>query len=209
VKQAGLVLAAGAGSRFGAEPKLLANLGGRPLLEYAVAAPCAVAELERVVVVLGARAEEILAVVDFKRAEPVVCGRWMEGMAASLRCGADALVGCERVIVTLGDEPLMRAEVIARFLDAPAGTRATYDGRPGHPVVLGREQLGALQGLSGDRGARDLIGGGPTLECGDPAPVADVDTVSDLAAVRNLLDGGGLRPPATRFPRNYGQRPPK
>ena len=59
--------------RFGIEPKLLADLNGRPLLEYALRAQCAVAELERVVVVLGSRADEVLAAVDFGRAEPVVC----------------------------------------------------------------------------------------------------------------------------------------
>jgi CTP:molybdopterin cytidylyltransferase MocA len=187
VKQGGLVLAAGAGTRFGAEPKLLADLDGRPLLEHALMAPCAVAELQRVVVVLGARSAQILAAVNFNRAEPVVCEQWADGMAASLRCGADALSGCERVIVTLGDEPLMRPEVIARFLDAPGGARASYDGRPGHPVVLGPEQLRALSGLSGDRGARDLLEDGPVLECGDVAPVGDVDTVSDLSVVRGLV----------------------
>lgn len=191
MKRAGLVLAAGAGTRFGPQPKLLADLDGRPLLEHALAASCAVAELERVVVVLGAHAQEILAAVDFKRAEPVICDRWAEGVAASLRCGADSLRGYEHVIVTLGDEPLMRAEVIARFLDVPPGARATYDGRPGHPVVLGPEQLGVLRGLSGDRGARELLGGGPKLECGHIARIDDVDTVSDLEAVRGLARSAG------------------
>ncbi len=191
MKQAGLVLAAGAGTRFGSETKLLADLGGRPLLEHALAAPCAVPELERVVVVLGARAQEILAAVEFERAEPVICDRWVEGVAASLRCGVDALPGYERVIVTLGDEPLMPPEVIARFLDAPPGARATYNGRPGHPVVLGPEQLGAVAGLSGDCGARELLGAGPQLECGDIAEIGDVDTVSDLAAIRGLASSAG------------------
>ena len=66
----GLVLAAGAGTRFGGDgSKLLAELEGRPLLEHAVRAQTAVTALERVVVVLGARADEIQAAVDFGRAE--------------------------------------------------------------------------------------------------------------------------------------------
>ena len=67
---AGLVLAAGAAKRFGPGPgKLLADLGGRPLLERSLRSPCAVPELETVVVVLGARAQEILGRVWFGRAE--------------------------------------------------------------------------------------------------------------------------------------------
>ena len=79
----GLVLAGGAGTRFGTSSKLLAELDGRPLLEHAVRAQCAVSELERVVVVLGAHAEEILARVDLGRAEPVICPEWEDGQAAS------------------------------------------------------------------------------------------------------------------------------
>ena len=56
--------------------------------------------------------------------------------------------------------------MIARFAGEPPRTRAVYDGRPGHPVVLGPEQISALMSLSGDRGARDLLRGGPVIEVG-------------------------------------------
>ena len=186
----GLILAAGAGRRFGAEPKLLAELDGRPLLEHAVAAQCAVAEVERVVVVLGANAAQLEARVDFDRAEPVVCADWSEGIAASLRCGAAALAGASKVILTLGDEPLVSPAVIARFLDEPPGSRAVYDGRPGHPVVLGPDQLSALAQLSGDRGARELLRGGPEIECAGVASGRDVDTRDDLEAIRRARGSG-------------------
>ena len=101
---AGLILAAGEGARFGPKPKLLAELAGRPLLEHAIRAQCAVPELARVVVVLGAHAEALLAGVDFMRAEAVVCERWRHGQAASLRCGLEALGEAAKVIVTLGDD---------------------------------------------------------------------------------------------------------
>jgi CTP:molybdopterin cytidylyltransferase MocA len=193
LKHAGLVLAAGAGTRFGPEPKLLAELRGRPLLQYAVSAPCAVAELERVVVVLGARADEIAAAIDFGRAEPVVCEQWREGLSASLRCGVKALAGYGRVIVTLGDEPLIGPELIARFVGVEPGTRATYGGRPGHPVVLGPEHMQAIGSLWGDHGARDLLAGGPTVACDDLDAGWDVDTVSDLAALRRRPSARGGR----------------
>ena len=129
------------GTRFGPESKLLAKLDGRPVLEWAVPAPCGVAELQRVVVVLGHRAAG--------RPGP----RWTSGApsrssassgpTASRRrcgCGLEALEGLERVIVTLGDQPRMTPRVISLFLDQPGGTRAVYAGRPGHPVVLGPER---------------------------------------------------------------------
>jgi molybdenum cofactor cytidylyltransferase len=184
---AGLILAAGAGTRFGAQPKLLAELDGRPLLEYALAAQCEVAALERIVVVLGAHADEVRDRVELLRAEPVICADWQTGQAASLRCGASELAagGASKVIVTLGDEPLMTPQLIARFVDRPGGTRAVYAGRPGHPVVLGAEQLLALSELTGDRGARELLHGGPVIECGHLSSGRDVDTHDDLEAIRD------------------------
>jgi CTP:molybdopterin cytidylyltransferase MocA len=182
---AGLILAAGEGTRFGARPKLMAALGGRPLLEHAIGAQCAVDGIDRIVVVLGAHADELLACVNFMRAEPVVFHEWREGMGGSLRRGVRVLDGAERVIVTLGDQPLVSSAVIDRFLDASPGTRATYDGRPGHPVVLGAEQLRAVRELCGDHGARELLGDAPTIECGQLCSGRDVDTHNDLEAIRD------------------------
>lgn len=182
---AGLILAAGEGTRFGSEPKLLAELDGRPLLEHAIAAQSAVPELERIVVVLGAHADRIRERVDFMRAEPVVCDAWSEGQSASLRFGAAQLIDAEKVIVTLGDEPRVSPQVIARFVGEAPGTRATYGGRPGHPVVLGREQLAALGSVAGDQGARELLRDGHRIECGALGSGRDVDTPEDLEAIRN------------------------
>jgi CTP:molybdopterin cytidylyltransferase MocA len=182
---AGLVLAAGAGTRFGSPSKLLADLGGRPVLEHAVSAACAVRELERVVVVLGAAADDVLARVKLGRGEPVVCANWADGQAASLRCGMESLSGATRVIVLLGDQPSVTPAVIGRFLDQPGGTRACYRGVPGHPVVLGSEQLRRLGELSGDVGARSLLRAGGMIECSDLASGRDVYTPDDLEAMRD------------------------
>lgn len=185
----GLILAAGAGTRFGSQPKLLAELGGRPLLERAIGAQCSVPELERVVVVLGAYAEEVRARVEFGRAEAVVCERWQEGQSASLRRGLEELAGADKVLVTLGDQPLLTAEVVARFVPEPPGTRAVYGGQPGHPVVLGPDQIRSLMSLTGDRGAREVLRGGPEIELGTLGEghnlARDVDTPEDLEKVRN------------------------
>lgn len=181
----GLILAAGAGTRFGDRPKQLADLHGRPLLEWAVAAQSAVPAIERIVVVLGSRADEVLAGVDLMDAEPVVCGDWERGQAASLRCGVDALAGARKVIVTLGDAPLITAQVVAMMVDQPPRSRAVYEGRPGHPVVLGRREIAAVQSLAGDRGAGALLRGGREIEAGHLCSGRDVDTPDDLEAIRN------------------------
>jgi molybdenum cofactor cytidylyltransferase len=230
VATAGLVLAAGGGTRFGPAPKQLADFHGRPLLEWAVRAQCAVAELSRVMVVLGSHAAEVLSGVEFGRAETVVCEEWERGQAWSLRCGVAALGGgggalcggggvlrggggalgggggvlrggggalgggggalrgggdVSRVIVTLGDAPLVTPEVIRLFLDAPPRARAVYGGRPGHPVVLGPEEISALATLTGDQGARGLLRDGPQVEVGHLCSGRDIDTPEDLEEVRD------------------------
>jgi molybdenum cofactor cytidylyltransferase len=176
----GLILAAGAGSRFGDAPKQLALFRGRPLLEWAVRAQCAVPELQRVVVVLGSRASQVREGVGFGRAETILCEDWESGQAASLRRGLGELAGSDRVVVTLGDTPLVPSEVIRLFCGAAPRTRAVYNGRPGHPVVLGAEEIAALTSLSGDRGARDQLRGAPVLEVGHLCSGRDVDTPDDL-----------------------------
>jgi molybdenum cofactor cytidylyltransferase len=181
---AGLVLAAGGGTRFGPGVKQLADLGGRPLLEWAVEAQCAVPALERVVVVLGAHADEVTAHVRFGRAETVRCAEWESGQSASLRRGLVELSGASKVVVTLGDAPLVTPEVIERFAGEAPRTRATYSGRPGHPVVLGPEEMAVLATLRGDRGARDVLRGGPVIEVGHLCSGRDVDTPEDLEEVR-------------------------
>lgn len=185
----GLILAAGEGSRFGAGSKLLADLHGRPVLEHAIAAQCGVSALEQVVIVLGAQAPRVLKEVDLMRAEPVICTDWQEGQAASLRCGMSLLVeqaGASRVVVTLGDEPLIGSATVARFAAEPPGTRALWRGRPGHPVVLGRAHLSAVRDLAGDRGARELLRDAVGIECAEMGGAGlDIDTPEDLEAVRH------------------------
>jgi molybdenum cofactor cytidylyltransferase len=185
---AGLVLAAGGGTRFGASPKQLADFHGRPLLEWAVRAQCDVAELSRVVVVLGSHAEAVRDGVRFGPAETVVCEQWESGQAWSLRRGVGFLTeggDVSKVIVTLGDAPLVTPEVIRMFVGQPPRARAVYGGRPGHPVVLGPEEITALTSLAGDEGARGLLRGGPQVEVGHLCSGRDVDTPEDLEEVRD------------------------
>jgi molybdenum cofactor cytidylyltransferase len=188
----GVVLAAGGASRFGS-PKQLAELDGAPLLQHAVNAMVDVFAISRTVVVLGACADEVMAAVDFRGAEPVRCADWQEGMAASLRCGVDALGDVDWAIVTLGDQPRITPQVIAWVADEAlragdwiAAVRTTYDGAPGHPVALSRWLLDEVRTLQGDVGARELLGVRPvlTVEAGRDCRPGDVDTPEDLEALR-------------------------
>ena len=192
---AGLVLAAGAARRFGS-PKQLAELDGVPMLQHAIDAMLAVPALDRVVVVLGAAAEHVAAAVKFADAEPVVCDGWEEGMAASLRCGVEAVGDADWVVVTLGDQPGITPEAIEAVLaatgsdpagpDAPDAVRAEYAGHAGHPVALSRALFARVADLRGDVGARDLLAGATVrpVEALHLARPDDVDTPDELEAIR-------------------------
>jgi CTP:molybdopterin cytidylyltransferase MocA len=182
----GLVLAAGAGRRFGSA-KQLAMLDGRPLLEHALLAVADAQRVEQTVVVLGFRAEEILARVERHGAEAVICPGWEEGQAASLRAGVDALAGTsDAIVVVLGDQPAIDARAIDRVVDARDGSspavRAVYGGRPGHPVLLERQLFARVAGLRGDEGARQLLSAVAVrlVDCDGLGDDADVDTAEQL-----------------------------
>ena len=191
----GLVLAAGAGRRFGS-PKQLASFDGRPLLEHALLAMAGAQRLNGVVVVLGAHADAVLAGVERNGASVVGCRDWDEGQSASLRAGVAAVAGrADAVVVTLGDQPAVDARAIDRVVDARDGislaVRATYNRRPGHPVLLERELFEAVASLHGDEGARGLLSGAAVklVACDGLGSDLDIDTVEELR-----LSGGGSTP---------------
>ena len=95
------------------------------------------------------------------------------------------LGGASKVVVTLGDAPLVSSEVVSMFVAAAPRTRAVYDGRPGHPVVLGRDEIATLSSLTGDQGARGLLRDGPVVEVGHLCSGRDVDTPEDLEEIRH------------------------
>lgn len=190
---AAVVLAAGGASRFGSA-KQLAELEGVPLLEHAIRAVEAVPAIERIVVVLGARAQEIRAGVDFGSAKVVVCADWDTGQAASLRCGIAAVRSdAEAVVLTLGDMPRITPEVIARFAELAAEhgpvtrARGMFDGAPGHPVALGSAYFDDIASLEGDVGAREVLKriGAYPIECGHLCSGIDIDTPQALEDLRS------------------------
>jgi molybdenum cofactor cytidylyltransferase len=182
----GLVLAAGAGRRFGGT-KQLAELDGQPLLQYAVDAMLSVPAIQPVVVVLGHDAERIREAVDFGEADTVVCDEWHEGSSASLRCGLAALGSVDAAVIMLGDQPFITPQVIAAVLDHADGwhdaVRATYGGEPGHPVLVKRPLLDRVGELRGDTGFRPLLEGRRVrgFEAGHLCDPTDIDTREELA----------------------------
>jgi len=191
----GLVLAAGAGRRFGS-PKQLAPYEGRPLLEHALLAMAGAQRIDDVLVVLGATADVVLAGIECHGAAAVICADWDEGQAASLRAGVAAVGGrADAVVITLGDQPAIDPRAIDRVIESRDGVslavRAGYRGRAGHPVLLERALLGRVPTLSGDAGARGLLAGTAVkvVACDGLGSDLDIDTVEDLR-----LSGGGSTP---------------
>lgn len=170
----GVLLAAGAGTRYG-KPKVLAE-DGRWL--RACVAALANGGCDDVVVVLGA------AVVDVPDpARAVVAQDWERGLSASVRAGINA-VDASFVVLHAVDTSDVGANVVRRVLDAAVASasglaRAHYDGRPGHPVVIARRHWPALLAtLRGDQGARPFLAGRTdviAVDCADLASGQDID----------------------------------
>jgi CTP:molybdopterin cytidylyltransferase MocA len=190
VSVAGVVLAAGGGTRFsrdrasGPEHKLLALFRGRPLVAWAVGAA------------LGAGLDEVLVVTGAVELDGVLPAgvtlvhneQWARGQASSLQAGIELCAQRGHVAAVVGpaDQPLVPASAWRAVAGAPGGpiVVATYGGLRRNPARLDRE-VWSLLPAAGDEGARALMRRHPELVhevvCeGDPA---DVDTLADLRAI--------------------------
>jgi molybdenum cofactor cytidylyltransferase len=190
---AAVVLAAGASTRFGAH-KLLAPIGGVPIVRRTVDAVLA-ATVDEVVVVLGRDADAVARVLSVPHVRCLTNRDYTQGMSASIRVGVDACSPATRaVIIVLADQPTVRPAVIDALIARWHADRALivaprYDGVRGNPVLFDAALMDELRALRGDTGARDLIASDPArvhhVEFAEPAP-PDIDTPDDLAAI-----GGG------------------
>ncbi len=187
----GVLLAAGAGRRAGGPKALRVDPDGTSWLLRSITV-LREGGCDAVIVVVGSGADHATALLASSvfAADPALtvvdAPDWQQGMGSSLRRG---LLAVQRhqvaaVLVHLVDLPDVTAEVVRRLLrEAPLSpavlARATYRGRPGHPVLIGREHLPAvIVGLGGDTGAKDYLAQhhADGVECGDLAKGQDRDS---------------------------------
>lgn len=195
MKLAGLVLAAGGGSRLG-RPKAEIVIGGRRLVDLAIES-CIRAGLNPVVVVLGAAWLTPMPLADSPDGDTpeiwlVENPDWATGMASSLRAGLAALLAEPRidaVVLTLVDTPSVVEEHLSRIGSALGGGAtaavATYEGKARTPVGLARKVWADVAATAaGDEGARGWLRAHSQLvtdvECADLGPWTDIDTAADL-----------------------------
>ncbi len=190
---AGVLLAAGEGSRFG-QPKALVELDGQTLAERGVH------------LLLAGGAHPLLIVtgavpIELDGTRTVYNSEWRTGMGSSLRAALRALtdLGLDvgAVVVALADQPLVGAQAVARLIaayrDGASVAVAAYDGQPRNPVLLAREHWAEVAATAtGDQGARTFLRTHPDLvtlvECGDTGRPDDIDTPADLARISALRD---------------------
>lgn len=193
-----LILAAGQSRRMGKENKLLAEVNGKPMVRH-VADAVAASKAASMTVVLGHEADAVRAALADLKPSYAYNPDYAEGLSTSLKAGL-AAVGedVDGVIVCLGDMPRIGTATIDRMIAAfdPVEGRSivvpTRRGKRGNPVLFAKRFFEEMAGVSGDVGARHLIGNHEDLaveiEVDDESVLTDVDTPEALARIRG---GGG------------------
>jgi molybdenum cofactor cytidylyltransferase len=187
---AAVILAAGGSIRMGTLKQLLL-FSGVPMVRRVAEAVCS-AEPAQVVVVVGARAEQVTAALAGLPLETVCNPSWSEGMSGSLRVGLERLrPEVEAALVVLADQPGLSAALIHKVMDHYQATRAPIvvpvcRGQRGNPVLWDRVLFAELCQIEGDKGGRTLLDRDADriewLETGDPAVISDIDTWQDYVA---------------------------
>jgi molybdenum cofactor cytidylyltransferase len=192
-----LLLAAGRSTRMGGPNKLLVETAGEPMVAHAVKAALGSQGVE-VVVVLGHMADEVRAAIEkavpaTSRLRFVTNPDFANGLSTSVRTGIGALgANIDAAIVQLGDMPGVTAPLLDRLMAAfsPVEGRSicvpTATGKRGNPVLWARRFFPEMAELSGDSGAKHLIGEHADLVCEvemqGEAAITDIDTPEALAA---------------------------
>lgn len=189
---AGILLAAGASTRFGSN-KLLHPLQDDTPLVLAALRPLQAA-VDQVIVIVRPDDAALAQTLATEAARVVACPDAARGMGASLACGVRATPQAQGWLVALGDMPAVPSALIAQLaarLRAGAALVAPVCGnRRGHPVGFAREFFPALSELDGDTGARALLEAHAArlelIPTDAPGVLRDVDTPDDLPGLRRL-----------------------
>ena len=197
-----VVLAAGASRRLG-RPKQLLPWEGSTLLEHAVRTATGAA-LGPVLVVLGHEAERCRDALGGLLVTLVVHERWEEGIGSSIGAGVRAAAAravCRSLILMTCDQPGVSAGHLAALAAAWRSSGAdavgsAYAGILGTPALFGRALFTALESLTADRGAKDLLDPGRRHVAVVPCPecAGDIDLESDYQAMRSRNRGQGTWP---------------
>jgi molybdenum cofactor cytidylyltransferase len=191
---AGVLLAAGTGSRFGDANKLLAGLDGEPIVRHA-ARTLVEAGVDPLVAVVGYEANRTAAALDGLPFTVVENDAYRAGQATSVRAGVRAVededADVSAAVFALGDMPRVDPASVRALVDvyrsgAWTALAAAVDGERGNPVLFDRIHFDALADVSGDRGGRRILlssDGSALVETGDPGVRRDVDTPADLDAL--------------------------
>ncbi|MBI2355065.1 MAG: molybdenum cofactor cytidylyltransferase [Deltaproteobacteria bacterium] len=189
---AGIVLAAGEGSRMGRTKQLL-PFRDRTMLECVVDSALA-SSLQRVIVVLGHQADAIEPLLKDREVTIALNPIYGKGQSTSLKAGLRALTEeTEAALFLLGDQPLISTATINLILAAYEAcpspiVQPVFAGKRGNPVLFSRETFSRIEALNEDRGARSLFdeyaGRILTVPVSDPSIHLDVDTEEDY---RRLL----------------------
>lgn len=174
------------------------DLAGKPVLQHVIETLHS-APVEEIVVVLGHRADEIMAALPATgRARFTVNSDYSAGQSTSFRTGIRAASDrSQAAVVLLGDQPGIRANVVTAVIEAwrsqgAAAVQAAYGGVPGHPVLFDRSLWPELERAEGDEGARGILAAHPQwralVEVGGQPP-RDIDTEDDYAAARAEFEG--------------------
>lgn len=200
----GIVILAGGESRKLGTPKQLVEFKGKSLLRNAVEVALQVAN-KNVIVVLGARAEEIHDEIRDLPVKTVTNYAWKDGISTSLKKGLTKLVALDSkisaVVIMLSDQPFVTEKTIRSLIDTHKSTgkaivASGYDGVVGVPALFDREVFDELLALEGDSGARVVIrksDPGRIAKIDAPEAAFDVDTPADQKKLKEMEAAEGMK----------------
>ena len=200
-KVAAILLAAGKSHRMGRINKLLANVGGKPLVRHAAEALVATSLLP-VIVVIGYEADKVASALDGLPVQLVFNPDHASGQGSSVGAGIAALdPDVTDVLIGLGDMPLVSVALmdmlIQNHVDHDGHIRSvtlpTINGKRGNPVLWGKAFFPELSTLKGDSGGRQMLDDHKAAQnlvsCSHRELLLDVDTEETLAAIKTEMEG--------------------